>query len=68
MAERADGVVVQHKADHLSMLETPQQVTMLIERAARTRYLTDADRSRGARDRPTTTGREPYASRTPGPW
>src|SRR6478609_1250392 len=28
MAERADGVVVQHKADHLSMLETPQQVTM----------------------------------------
>jgi hypothetical protein len=37
MAERADGVVVQHKADHLPMLETPQQVTMLIERAARTR-------------------------------
>ncbi|MGD9959322.1 alpha/beta fold hydrolase [Nocardioides sp.] len=36
MAKRADGVIVMRKADHLSMLETPQQITKLIERAART--------------------------------
>ena len=37
MAKRAHGVIVKRKADHLSMLETPQQITKLIERAARTR-------------------------------
>lgn len=37
MATRAGGEIVQHKADHLSMLEAPRQVTALIEKAARTR-------------------------------
>ncbi|MCL3819571.1 alpha/beta fold hydrolase [Aeromicrobium wangtongii] len=35
MAKRADGVIVTRKADHLSMLEKPKQITTLIERAAR---------------------------------
>jgi len=34
MAKRANGVVVTAKADHLSMLEVPGQVTNLIEKAA----------------------------------
>ena len=34
MATRAGGVVKQFKADHLSMLEAPHQVTELIEKAA----------------------------------
>jgi pimeloyl-ACP methyl ester carboxylesterase len=34
MAERADGVVTELKADHLSMLEAPHEVTKLIEKAA----------------------------------
>jgi pimeloyl-ACP methyl ester carboxylesterase len=37
MANRAHGVIVEHRADHLSMLEAPQQVTALIEKAATTR-------------------------------
>ncbi len=37
MAKRAHGVIVKHNADHLSMLETPQQITTLIEKAARTK-------------------------------
>jgi pimeloyl-ACP methyl ester carboxylesterase len=36
MAKRAHGVIVERNADHLSMLETPKQITTLIERAART--------------------------------
>jgi len=35
MAKRAHGVIVKHRADHLSMLEAPEQVSALIERAAR---------------------------------
>jgi pimeloyl-ACP methyl ester carboxylesterase len=35
MAKRAGGYVVEHKADHLSMLEAPHQITNLIEKAAR---------------------------------
>ena len=34
MANRANGVVVKAKADHLSMLEVPGKVTALIEKAA----------------------------------
>jgi pimeloyl-ACP methyl ester carboxylesterase len=37
MASRANGVVVKAKADHLSMLETPDQITNLIEKAAQTK-------------------------------
>lgn len=37
MAARAGGVVVKKKADHLSMLEVPNQVADLIEKAARTK-------------------------------
>ncbi|MBW9204965.1 alpha/beta hydrolase [Mumia sp. zg.B53] len=37
MADRAGGVVVKAKADHLSMLEVPHKVAHLIERAAVTR-------------------------------
>jgi pimeloyl-ACP methyl ester carboxylesterase len=36
MAARAGGFVVKKKADHLSMLEVPNQVADLIEKAART--------------------------------
>ena len=34
MAKRADGVIVKRHADHMSMLETPKQITTLIMRAA----------------------------------
>lgn len=37
MAARAGGVVVKHKADHLSMLEAPRQIASLIEKAAKTK-------------------------------
>lgn len=36
MAQRAHGVIVESNADHLSMLEVPDAVTALIEKAART--------------------------------
>lgn len=35
MAERAHGVTVERKADHLSMLEAPKEITALIETAAK---------------------------------
>lgn len=37
MATRANGVVVKAKADHLSMLETPDKITALIVTAAQTK-------------------------------